>query len=160
MGVVLLPVALLARLAPRLTEIRIAAGLVVVAFGAWRLLDPRHPRALARIHPSRLVFWSFLIATAHGAALLLVPIYLGMNMPHGHGGHASMAVAAASPLVSAAVVSIVHTLAMMLGGGAMAWAIYRYLGLAFLRAGWFNLEAVWALSLIVAGAAGVIGALA
>jgi hypothetical protein len=49
----------------------------------------------------------------------------------------------------------VHTAAMMVAGLAMAWIVYRYLGLQFLRKAWFNLDRVWAASLVVAGAAGV-----
>jgi hypothetical protein len=49
--------------------------------------------------------------------------------------------------------------AMILGGGAVAWAVYRYLGLQFLKKTWFNLEVLWALSLIAAGAAGLWSAL-
>jgi len=159
MALVLLPAALLARLAPRLDEVRIVAGAVVVAFGLYRLVQPRHPRALARIHPSRLVFWSFLIATAHGAALLILPVYLGMAQPHGHGHHGVAPMVAASPIVTASAVAIVHTLAMMASGGTLAWLIYRYLGLRFLRASWFNLDTLWALSLILAGGVGVGSAL-
>ena len=159
MCLVLLPMALLTRLIFRLTEIRISAGAFVVAFGLWRLLQPRHPRALARIHPSRLILWSFLMATAHGAALLLVPVYLGMSPSNGHHVHTVVSNAPLSPLVSAALVSIVHTLTMTLAGGAIAWLIFRHLGLRFLRTGWLNLDTIWALSLIVSGAAGVLSAL-
>ena len=56
----------------------INAALLVIAFGLYRLLDRRHPRALARIPPSQLGLWSFAVAIAHGAALMLVPIYLGL----------------------------------------------------------------------------------
>ena len=59
-------------------EIRIGAGCLVIAFGVFRLLNRRHPRALARIRPAQLVLWSFAIALAHGAALMLLPIYLGI----------------------------------------------------------------------------------
>jgi hypothetical protein len=54
---------------------------------------------------------------------------------------------------------MVHTLAMTLAGGAVAWLIFKHLGLRFLRAGWLNLDTIWALSLIAAGAAGVLSAL-
>jgi hypothetical protein len=67
-----------------------------------------------------------------------------------------MAVLAKSDLATALAVAGVHTAAMMLAGMGMAWAVYRYLGLQFLRRAWFNLDAAWAASLVVAGAAGVI----
>jgi hypothetical protein len=62
---------------------------------------------------------------------------------------------AQSNVATATVVAAVHTLAMMLAGLAMAWAVYRYLGLRFLRRAWFNLDLVWGASLVIAGAAGV-----
>jgi hypothetical protein len=66
-----------------------------------------------------------------------------------------MSALARSDLVTAMAVATVHTLAMMLAGLAMAWAVYRYLGLQFLRRAWFNLDLAWAASLIAAGAAGI-----
>ena len=160
MAAVLLPFVLLTFLVERSTEIRLGAGLFVIGFGLWRLFDRRHPRALARIRPTQLALWSFLVAIAHGAGLLLVPIYLGMVFHAEHAAHAGMGPAMASSFAMAVIVSTVHTLAMILGGGAIAWAVYRYLGLQFLKKSWFNLEAVWAASLIAAGAAGVWAALA
>jgi hypothetical protein len=71
-------------------------------------------------------------------------------------GHATvMNYLAQANLATALGVAAVHTLAMMLAGLAMAWAVYRHLGLQFLRRAWFNLDRVWGASLAVAGAAGV-----
>jgi hypothetical protein len=159
MAVVLLPFAFLTWLVERNMEIRAGAGLLVMGFGLWRFFDRRHPRALARIKPSQLALWSFLVAIAHGAGLLLVPIYLGMAAFGDHATHAGMGHAMAGTIATAMIVAVVHTLAMILGGGAVAWAVYRYLGLQFLKKTWFNLEVLWALSLIAAGAAGLWSAL-
>ena len=155
MAIVLLPFAMLTFFVERSTEIRLGAGLFVMGFGLWRLFDRRHPRVLARIRPTQLALWSFLVAIAHGAGLLLVPVYLGMAAHGEHATHAGMAPAMAGSFAMAVSVSAVHTLAMIAGGGTIAWVVYRYLGLQFLRKSWFNLEAVWAASLIAAGAAGV-----
>ena len=152
MALVLLPFAFLTWFAARATEIRVGAGLLVVGFGLWRLIDQRHPRALARIKPTQLALWSFVVAVAHGAGLLLVPIYLGMAA---HEGHAGMGEAMAGSIATAVTVAAIHTLAMLAGGGLIAWAVYKYLGLQFLKKSWFNLEALWALSLILAGGAGI-----
>ena len=160
MALVLLPFALLARLVDHSVAIRVGAGLVVVAFGAWRLIDGRHLRALARIRPTQLALWSFLIAIAHGAGLMLVPIYLGMNASRPHVAHVGMHGGNPDGMASVLLVSAVHTAAMVAGGGLVAWLVYRYLGLKFLRKSWFNLEALWALSLILAGAAGIWTAMA
>ena len=137
------------------TGIRLAAALLVLAFGLVRLAWRRHPRALARSPPSRLAWWSFLMATAHGAGLMLVPVVLGLCGP-ADGAHATvMETLAGANLATAGLVAAVHTLAMMAAGLALAWAVYRYLGLQFLRRAWFNLDLAWAASLVLAGAAGV-----
>jgi hypothetical protein len=150
---VMLPFALLAALVEWQRQIRIGASLVVVAFGIFLLVNPRHPRALARIPPTQLGLWSFAVAIAHGAGFMLVPIYLGLcqaaDLDNGHkaagaliGGSLSMAV----------LVSFVHGVAMVTAGGVFAWSVYRYLGLKFVSRSWFNLDAIWALSLILVGA--------
>ena len=159
MAVVLVPLAALGWYVQWIREIRIAAGTLVLLFGVYRMVDRRHPRALARVPPTRLAWWSFLMATAHGAGLMLVPFTLGLCAPAGpgmEGAHAALDdVLARSGLLTAVAVAAVHTLAMMAAGLAIAWAVYRYLGLKFLRRSWFNLELAWAASLVLAGAAGV-----
>lgn len=62
-------------------QIRLAAGLILIAAGLYLLINQRHPRFIARIPPTRLAFWSFAGAIAHGAGLMLVPIYLGLCRP-------------------------------------------------------------------------------
>ena len=161
MAVVLLPLAALGWYVAWSGAIRLGAGALVLLFGVLKLLERRHPRVLARIPPTRLAWWSFLMATAHGAGLMLVPFMLGLCAPEASGGglaraHAGvMEMLARSNLATALAVAAIHTLAMLLAGGAMAWAVYRWLGLQFLRRAWFNLDRLWAGSLIVAGAAGV-----
>ena len=152
MVVVLVPFSLLAGLAGWLTEVRVAAGLIVMAMGVYLLINRRHPKLLARVHPARLALWSFLAAMAHGAGLMLVPFFLGME--GAHAGHAMPAVG------TALWVAVVHTLAMVIAGGVIAVVIYVWLGLKFLSRTWFNLDLVWALSLVLVGAFGVYAALA
>lgn len=161
MAVVLLPFAALAWYAEWSRAIRLAAGALVLLFGLFKLVRRRHPRALARIRPTQLAWWSFLMATAHGAGLMLVPFMLRLCVADPAAGgveraHAFVETALAqSGLGTALLVAAVHTMAMMLAGLAMAWAVYRWLGLQFLRRTWFNLDLVWAASLVLAGAAGV-----
>jgi hypothetical protein len=141
--------------------IRIGAGVAVLLFGAFKLVSRRHPRLLARIPPTRLAWWSFLMATAHGAGLMLVPFMLSLCAAPMHGVATASAAAsvtafmARANLGTAALVAAVHTLATLLAGICMAWAVYRYLGLRFLRRAWLNLDAVWGVSLVLAGAAGI-----
>lgn len=156
MAVVLVPVAFLGWLVEWSTAIRLGAAGLVLVFGLVRLARPRHPRALARIPPGRLAWWSFLMATAHGAGLMLVPFMLGLCGPPEDGAHARVEQALArSDLATAVLIAAVHTVAMMLAGLAMAWAVYRWLGLQFLRRAWFNLDLAWAASLVLAGGAGI-----
>src|SRR5262245_58160347 len=78
MLVVVLPFALLVAFIEWQRQIQIGASLLVIAFGIFLLVQPRHPRALARIRPTQVGLWSFAVAIAHGAGFMLVPIYLGI----------------------------------------------------------------------------------
>ena len=168
MAMVLLPFAWLSLYVEWSRAIRLGAGALVLLFGVFKLIHQRHPRALARIAPTQLAWWSFLMATAHGAGLMLVPFMLALCIAapaDGNAlavtslrdqGHASvMNYLAQSNVATAITVAVVHTLAMMLAGVGMAWAVYRYLGLRFLRRAWLNLDRVWGASLVIAGAAGI-----
>jgi hypothetical protein len=44
---------------------------------------------------------------------------------------------------------------MIVSGGIVAFAVHEWLGLRFISKSWFNLDVVWALSLILVGAVGV-----
>jgi hypothetical protein len=153
MLVVLLPFGLLVTLVEWQRQIQIGASLVVIGFGIFRLVNRRHPRALARIRPTQLGLWSFVVAIAHGAGLMLVPIYLGLcrssNLDRGH--EAAGALIDAN-IGMAVLVSVVHSVAMIMAGGFSAWLVYRYLGLKFVSRSWFNLDVTWAVSLILVGA--------
>jgi len=152
MLVVLLPFALLAALVQWQQQIQVGASLLVIGFGVVRLLYRRHPRTLARIPPTQLGLWSFAVAIAHGAGLMLVPIYLGMCRIAADRGHQAAGVLINANVGMAVLVSIVHCLAMVAAGGLSAWLVFRYLGLKFVAKGWFNLDATWAVSLVLVGA--------
>jgi hypothetical protein len=151
---VLLPFALLLALAEWQRPIQFGASLLVIGFGVFRLIDRRHPRALARIPPTQLALWSFAVAIAHGAALMLVPIYLGLCQAADlDAGHQAAGALATANLAMAALVSFAHVVVMIAAGGCLAWLVYRYLGLKFVSRSWFNLDTVWAASLVLVGAA-------
>lgn len=156
MFLVIMPFGLLAALLVWRREIQIGASMLVIGFGAVQLIRRRHLRILARIPPSRLALWSFAVAIAHGAGLMLVPIYLGLCRSLGEGqGHEAAETLMGASLGMAAIVSTVHAAAMVGAGGLVAWLVYRYLGLKFLARSWFNLDALWASSLILVGALSV-----
>jgi hypothetical protein len=152
MLVAMVPFALLAALFAWQREVQIGASVLVVGFGVFQLVRRRHPRALARIRPARLGLWSFAVAVAHGAGLMLVPIYLGLCRPSDTDrGHAAAGALINADLGMALVVSVVHAAAMIAVGGLLAWLAYRHLGLRFISRSWFNLDAIWAASLILVG---------
>ena len=151
MLLMILPFSLLVSLVYWQRQIRIGASLLVMGFGAFRLIDRRHPRALARIKPTQLGLWSFAAAIAHGAGLMLAPIYLGLCEADGlNRGAAAAGTLISANLGMAVLVSIVHTAAMIAAGGLCAWLVYRYLG--HVARSWFNLDATWAATLILIGA--------
>jgi len=159
MLIILLPFALMTALLNWQREIRIGASIVVIAFGAFRLVNRRHPRALARIRPTQLALWSFAIATAHGAGLMLLPIYFGLCSTEALAtSHQASSILMGQNLMTAALVSLVHTLSMVIAGGVLAFLVHAWLGLKFLSRSWFNLDFVWAVSLILIGAIGLLTA--
>jgi hypothetical protein len=121
----------------------LATAVVLIAFGLFRLARPyAHPRWVGmRVGFRDLVLWSFLMATAHGAGLMLAPVFLGLPGPESH-LHASGGLA----------ILAAHTAAMLLVTGALALAVYETVGLALLRRAWVNLDLIWAAALIAAGA--------
>jgi hypothetical protein len=159
--VVILPFSLLVAIVQWQRQIQISASILVIGFGIFRFVNQRHPRALARIRPTQLAIWSFAAAIAHGAGLMLVPIYLGLcqaaDLNRGH--EAASALINAS-LSMAVLVSVVHSVAMLAAGGFLAWLVYRYLGLKFVSRSWFNLDTTWAFSLILVGSLSLVISLA
>jgi len=164
MIVILLPFSMMYFLVNNEREIRLGAGVLVIAMGIYLLINRRHPKILARIHPAKLGLWSFLAATAHGAGLMLVPIYLGicgllvLGESVSGTGHAAAQVIMSSNIVTAFLVAATHTFAMTFAGAAIALFVYNWFGLKFISKSWFNLDLIWAFSLIVVGAFGVYSA--
>jgi hypothetical protein len=122
------------------------AGLLLV-FGLLRLFWGKHPNwGGMQVGFRDLTIWSWLTASAHGAGFMLLPILLGMSGMHGgHGMH--------SPDLSSSragfLAVMIHTLGYLLVTGLIAWLVYTRLGLAVLRRTWFNLDRMWAFSLVV-----------
>jgi len=152
MLLVLLPFAALITLVEWQRQIQSGAALLVIGFGIFRLLNQRHPRALTLIRPTQLGLWSFAVAIAHGAGLMLVPIYLGLCQASDlDKAHEAAGTLISANLGMALLVSLTHSVAMIMTGGLLAWLVYRHLGLKFVSSSWFNLDTAWALSLILVG---------
>ncbi|NUW31841.1 hypothetical protein HTZ77_10435 [Nonomuraea sp. SMC257] len=130
------------------TALSVAGGVVLVAFGLWRLLSKRHFRWVGmRLSLPQLAAWSFLMSSAHGAGLMLVPVFAGLAAEQGGpaGGHAAHAVAGGLG------VALWHTLGMFTAAGVVAVLVYEVAGLAVLRRAWFNVDRMWAAALVGAG---------
>lgn len=126
--------------------VTIGAGALLAGLGLWRLLSTRHFRWVGmRLSPYELGVWSFLMSSVHGAGLMLVPV-----LAH----HTDAPVP--SSLTWAAAASAVHTATMLLTAAAVGLAVLEVLGLGVLRRAWLNVDRIWAVALIGAGAATVL----
>jgi hypothetical protein len=148
---------LLARVSLPYRTLKIAAAAILFAFGLYRLLRSRHPNWVGmRVGFGDLTLWSFIMASAHGAALMLVPFFLPSpteQTAHHHDAHQMHAWAfanfsAPSLLITAVVV---HTLGYLLTTALVAIVVYEKLGVAILRRAWFNIDLVWMLALMITG---------
>ncbi|TDD39425.1 hypothetical protein E1287_03035 [Actinomadura sp. KC06] len=137
----------------------IGGGAVLAGFGLWRLLSKRHFRWVGmRISLWQLAGWSFLMSSAHGAGLMLLPVLTSSGTApagHDHG----LASASGSAVSTGVFVTAVHTLSMFAVAGAIAVVVYEIVGLTVLRRAWFNLDRLWAAALITAGTLTLITAL-
>jgi hypothetical protein len=132
--------------------IRYPIAALLFGLGILLLVRHHHPRWVRmRVGFRDLTVWSFLMATAHGAGLMLLPVLLGSSVVEAAGqmeGHQHTG-AAASPLV-ALLATGVHTIAYLAVTGLIAWMVYSKFGLAILRRAWLNLNVVWAVALVIA----------
>jgi hypothetical protein len=124
---------------------------ILVGLGVRRLLRHRHPSwGGMRIGMGGLTIWSFLVATAHGAGLMVLPVWL-----HGvaHAGH----VQASASLTSGLAATLVHGTGYLAVTALVAWIVFSKLGVGLLRTAWINLDVIWAAALILSGAFMIIG---
>ncbi|CCH19237.1 hypothetical protein [Micromonospora lupini] len=131
------------------TALAVVGGVLLVGFGLWRLLSERHFRwAGMRLSSAQLAGWSFLMSSAHGAGLMLLPVLVAEPVSGGHSGHLAAApVGALTGLAAAGV----HTVAMLGTALVVAVLVYQVLGVGVLRRAWFNVDRLWAGVLVAAG---------
>lgn len=137
-----------------MAALEVGAAVTLIAFGLYRLLARHRGRVGMQVSGAQLLLWSFLMATAHGAGLMLIPVLLGMPIGDAHSEHLHHAAAFSSlgPSVGTALAALgVHTFAMLTAAGAVAIVVYEWAGLAFLRRSWINVDFVWVFALIGAG---------
>ena len=147
------------------------AAAMLLGFGVLHLRPHAHLRWLRGVSgmcvgPRDLTTWSFLVSSAHGAGLMVLPFVLGQSSMttggnadahSGVGGHAAhlagVAMSGAGGTTAALFATLLHTAGYCAAAGAIAWVVYRRLGLRFLRSAWINMNVVWAGALIVTAVA-------
>jgi len=131
---------------------RTAAGLLLI-FGLYRLVRSRHPRWVGmRVGFWGLSLWGFLMASAHGAGLMLAPFVTAMPVNHHDGMTMSMPPAPPAPnYATGALFIAIHTLGYLVTMMVVALVVYWKLGVSFLRSAWINVDLVWAVALIAVG---------
>jgi len=152
-----------ARITIPLDMLRYVCAGALILFGLYKLIRRKHPRWVGmRVGFRDLTAWSFIMASAHGAGLMLVPVLLKLSgtmqemehqahAVHEHWGH-SVHLFLANPTVLADLTAVgLHTLAMFAVMGVIAVVVYEKLGVMILKRTWFNLDLLWAGTLVVAG---------
>jgi hypothetical protein len=139
-----------------LRSLKIGVAVILFAFGLYRLLRHRHPRyGGMQVGFGDLTIWSFLMASAHGAGLMVLPVLFRMS-GEGMAGDSAASMhhvhmrAFGGATTNLAAVTL-HTLGYLVVTGFVAWVVYAKLGLALLRKAWMNLDLIWAVALVVTG---------
>ncbi|MBO9312073.1 MAG: hypothetical protein J7465_07560 [Chloroflexus sp.] len=133
----------------------ILSGVILLLFSGWRLLVRfRHPRTRFRASARELASWSFLMATAHGAGLMVAP-FLAVMTPmasHSHAGHVHHSNPALTDSLGTALLAVgVHTAGMFLAMAVAALVVYWIVGLEVLRRAWVNTDVIWITVLMLTG---------
>ena len=161
---IIVGIVLLARISLSHIALKLTAAAILFTFGFLRLWRPRHPKWVGmQVGFRDLTLWSFIMASAHGAGLMLIPLFLARKQPPpllasaqiGPGlniepfcgiGFSSFS----TPSILAGSVAI-HTLGHLIVTGLLALLVYEKLGVSILRRAWFNLDLIWMLALIATG---------
>jgi hypothetical protein len=147
-GVAVLAGALVGVVLP-VNALRWSVAAILIGLGVWRLFRQRHPRGGSmRIGLGGLAIWSFLVATAHGAGLMVLPVWLQMSSAHRADiGHLH----GVGDLGSGLAATAVHSGSYLIVTTFIAWVVFAWLGVGLLRKAWINLDLIWAVALIVSG---------
>jgi hypothetical protein len=124
---------------------------VLISLGVLRFFRHRHARwAGMRVSMGRLTMWSFLMASAHGAGLMVVPLFMGISMS-GTGEHAHHMPTAAAGAGTAFFAIVLHSVGYLAVTALIAVVVFERIGVGILRRAWFNLDLIWSAALIATG---------
>lgn len=127
--------------------VRVVAGGVLLGWGLYHLLSRHRVRVGMQTGLAGLTLWSFLMATAHGAGLMLIPALIPLCLSD----NPARALTASGSFTTALAAVGVHTAGMLTVTGAIALVVYRWIGVGFLRRGWINLDLLWVAALLITG---------
>jgi hypothetical protein len=159
---IIIAAVLVARVSLPHSALKFAAAAILFAFGLYRLFRSRHPNWVGmRVSFGDLTLWSFIMASAHGAGLMLVPLFLksagtplgtaaSSTGSHMHSMHGFGFDNVSSPFLLTGSIAV-HTIGYLLATGLVAMLVYEKLGVGLLRHAWFNIDLFWMLALMVAG---------
>ena len=149
--------------------LKLATALTLIGFGLYKIFNYyRHPRWVGmQVGIRDLTWWSFLMATAHGAGLMIAPLVLSMMVPAAemrmdhtamagdHMAHYASMGASLNPEITLGILA--HTLAMLAVMALVAWVVYKRFGLQILRSHWINFDLIWAAALLIVGTIALLG---
>jgi hypothetical protein len=144
-------VAVVAGVAVPAASLKLPVAVTLGALGAYRLVRHSHfTGGGMRVGMGGLTTWSFLMATCHGAGLMVLPVFLGMAAPV-EGASCHVPGATSSSIATAAAATLVHGAGYLIVTAAAAWLVFAKVGVGILRKAWFNLDLIWAVALIATG---------
>jgi hypothetical protein len=144
-------VAVVAGVALPAASLRLPVAVTLGALGAYRLFRHTHfTGGGMRVGMGGLTAWSFLMATCHGAGLMVLPAFLGMTAS-AQGASCHVHGTAATNAAMAVTATLVHGAGYLIVTALVAWLIFAKVGVGILRKAWFNLDLLWAIALIATG---------
>ncbi len=144
-------VAVAAGVAVPVASLKLPVAIMLGTLGIYRLIRHRHfTGGGMRVGMAGLTAWSFLMATCHGAGLMVLPVILGMAAP-AQGATCHVPGAASANVAAAITATLVHGAGYLVATAAIAWVVFTKLGVGVLRRAWFNLDLIWAVALIFTG---------
>jgi hypothetical protein len=149
--------AALAQVVVPIGALKITSAAILIGFGLYCLVRRKHPRwGGMQVDFKDLTIWSFVMASAHGAGFMVLPVVLAMPAGGGHAAHGHLGALHAGMLPGGGgliplLATVLHTLAYLAVAGLIAIVVYEKLGLSLLRKAWINLDLIWAITLIATG---------